>query len=71
MHPWHRLFQERVFQGPKGVPGIAALETEAIEQLPTLPGLSEDPSVVGLLRVEGQQVPIATTAVHQQQYHTN
>ena len=36
MRPWHRLFQERVFQGPKGVPAIAALETEAIEQLSTL-----------------------------------
>ena len=62
------------FKDPKGYRwafGIAALETEAIEQLSTLPGLSEDPSVVGLLRVEGQQVPIATTAVHQQQYHTN
>ncbi|KAK4810970.1 hypothetical protein QYF61_014442 [Mycteria americana] len=43
--------------------GIAALETEEIEQLSTLPGLSEDPSVVGLLRVEEQQVPIATTTL--------
>ena len=60
------------FKDPKGYRwafGIAALETEGIEQLSTLPGLSEDPSVVGLLRVEGQQVPIATTAVHQ--HHTN
>ncbi|GAB0206702.1 hypothetical protein GRJ2_003135800 [Grus japonensis] len=30
----------------------------------------EDPSVVGLLRVEEQQVPIATTTVHQRQYCT-
>ncbi|GAB0206633.1 hypothetical protein GRJ2_003128900 [Grus japonensis] len=62
------------FKDPKGYRwafGIAALETEEIEQLSTLPGLSEDPSVVGLLRVEGQQVPIATTTVHWQQYHTN
>ncbi|KAK4807215.1 hypothetical protein QYF61_024335 [Mycteria americana] len=51
--------------------GIAALETEEIKQLSTLPGLSEDPSVVGLLRVEEQQVPIATTTVHRRQYHTN
>ncbi|GAB0205181.1 hypothetical protein GRJ2_002983700 [Grus japonensis] len=62
------------FKDPKGYQwafGIAALETEETEQLSTLPGLSEDPSVVGLLRVEEQQVPIATTMVHQWQYHTN
>ncbi|KAK4831980.1 hypothetical protein QYF61_020363 [Mycteria americana] len=51
--------------------GIAALETEEIKQLSTLPGLSEDPSVVGLLRVEEQQVPIATATVHQPQYRTS
>ncbi|KAK4810935.1 hypothetical protein QYF61_013343 [Mycteria americana] len=51
--------------------GIAALETEEIKQLSTLPGLSKDPSVVGLLRVEEQQVPIATTMVHRRQYRTN
>ena len=44
---------------------------EEIEELSTLPGLSEDPSVVGLLRVEEQQVPIATTTVHRQRYRTN
>jgi len=44
--------------------GIAAMETEEIKQLSVLPGLSEDPSVVGLLRVEEQQVPITTTTVH-------
>ncbi|GAB0206809.1 hypothetical protein GRJ2_003146500 [Grus japonensis] len=44
---------------------------EETEPLSSLPGLSEDSSVVGLLRVEGQQVPIATTAVHRQQYCTN
>ena len=62
------------FKDPKGywrAFGIAALETEGIEQLSTLPGLSEDPSVVGLLRVEEQQVPITTTMVHWQQYRTN
>ncbi|GAB0203798.1 hypothetical protein GRJ2_002845400 [Grus japonensis] len=62
------------FKDPKGYQwafGIAALEMEEIEPLSTLPGLSEDPSVVGLLRVEEQQVPIATTTVHQQQYRTN
>ena len=36
-----------------------------------LPGLSEDLSVVGLLRVKEQQVPIATKTVHRRQYHTN
>jgi len=51
--------------------GIAAVETEEIKQLSILPGLSEDPSIVGLLRVEEQQVPIATTVVHRQQYRTN
>ncbi|KAK4827391.1 hypothetical protein QYF61_017796 [Mycteria americana] len=51
--------------------GIAALEMEEIKQLSTLPGLSEDPSVVGLLRVKEQQLPITTTALHRQQYCTN
>ncbi|GAB0205180.1 hypothetical protein GRJ2_002983600 [Grus japonensis] len=62
------------FKDPKGYRwafGIAALEAEEIEPLSSLPGLSEDPSVVGLLRVEEQQVPIATTAVHRRQYRTN
>ncbi|KAK4830602.1 hypothetical protein QYF61_012028 [Mycteria americana] len=56
------------FKDPKGYRWafrIAALETEEIKQLSTLAGLSEDPSVVGLLRVEEQQVPVATTTVHQ------
>jgi len=44
--------------------GIAALEMEEIEQLFILPGLSEGPSVVGLLRVEEQPLSIATTTVH-------
>ncbi|KAK4806889.1 hypothetical protein QYF61_012610 [Mycteria americana] len=62
------------FKDPKGYRwafGIAALEMEEIKQLSTLPRLSEDPSVVGLLRVEEQQVPIATTTVHRRQYRTN
>ncbi|GAB0190242.1 hypothetical protein GRJ2_001489500 [Grus japonensis] len=42
---------------------------EEIKQLSTLSGVSEDPS--RLLRVKEQQVPIATTRMHQQQYHTN
>ncbi|GAB0207260.1 hypothetical protein GRJ2_003191600 [Grus japonensis] len=62
------------FKDPKGYRwafGIAALEAEEIEPLSSLPGLLEDPSVVGLLRVEEQQVPIATTTVHRRQYRTN
>ncbi|GAB0209595.1 hypothetical protein GRJ2_003425200 [Grus japonensis] len=62
------------FKDPKGYRwafGIATLEAEEIEPLSSLPGLSEDPSVVGLLRVEEQQVPIATTTVHRRQYRTN
>ena len=47
------------------------MNTEKIKQLSTLPGLSEDPFVVGLLRVEEQQVPIATRTVHRRQYRTN
>ncbi|GAB0206432.1 hypothetical protein GRJ2_003108800 [Grus japonensis] len=66
--------QRGYFKDPKGYRwafGIAALEVEEIEPLSSLPGLSEDPSVVGLLRVEEQQVPIATTTVHRRQYRTN
>ncbi|GAB0209136.1 hypothetical protein GRJ2_003379300 [Grus japonensis] len=62
------------FKDPKGywwAFGIAALEMEEIEPLSSLPGLSEDPSVVGLLSAEEQQVPIATTTVHRGQYRTN
>ncbi|GAB0197914.1 hypothetical protein GRJ2_002256800 [Grus japonensis] len=66
--------QRRYIEDPKGYRwpfGIAALEVEEIETLSSLPSLSEDPSVVGLLRVEEQQVPIATTTVHRRQYCTN
>ncbi|KAM6381882.1 uncharacterized protein FN964_013900 [Alca torda] len=62
------------FKDPKGYRwafGIAAVETEDITQLSTLPGLSDDPSVVGLLKVKEQQVPIATATVHRRQYRTN
>ncbi|RMC02811.1 hypothetical protein DUI87_20002 [Hirundo rustica rustica] len=63
------------FKDPKGYHwafGIAAVETEDIRQLSTLPGLSDDSCAVGLLRVEEQQVPIATTTVQKtrQQYRT-
>ncbi|PKU42319.1 hypothetical protein llap_7387 [Limosa lapponica baueri] len=62
------------FKDPKGYQwafGIAAVETEGITQLSTLPGLSDDPSVVGLLRVKEEQVPVATATVHRRQYCTN
>ncbi|KAK4810010.1 hypothetical protein QYF61_005073 [Mycteria americana] len=37
----------------------------------SLPVLSEDLSVVGLLQVKEEQMPVATMTVHWQQYHTN
>lgn len=46
------------------------MEIEDIKQLSTLLSLSEDSSVVGLLRIE-LLVLVASTAVHWQQYHTN
>ena len=51
--------------------GIAAVAVEGIKQLNTLPGLSENPSAVGLLKVEEQQLPIATSTIHRWQYRTN
>ncbi|RMC19912.1 hypothetical protein DUI87_03478 [Hirundo rustica rustica] len=61
------------FKDPKGFRWafrIAAVETESVKQLNTLPGLSENPSAVSLLKVEEQQVPIATSIVHRRQYRT-
>ncbi|RMB96509.1 hypothetical protein DUI87_27042 [Hirundo rustica rustica] len=61
------------FKDPKGLRwafGIAAAVTEGIRQLNTLPGLSENPSAVGLLKVQEQRVPIATSIVHRRQYRT-
>ncbi|RMC21422.1 hypothetical protein DUI87_02288 [Hirundo rustica rustica] len=51
--------------------GIAAVEAEGIKKLNSLSGLSENPSAVGLLKVEEQRVPVATSTVHRQQYRTN
>ena len=62
-----------ISKDPKGYQwafGIAAVDTD-IKQLSVLPGLSEDLSVVGLLQVKEQQVPIATKTVHRWQYCTN
>ncbi|RMC16846.1 hypothetical protein DUI87_06099 [Hirundo rustica rustica] len=51
--------------------GIAAVEAEGNKKLNSLPGLSENPSAVGLLKVEEQRVPVATSTVHRRQYRTN
>ncbi|RMC20303.1 hypothetical protein DUI87_01150 [Hirundo rustica rustica] len=51
--------------------GIAAVEAEGIKKLNSLPGLSENPSAVRLLKVEEQRVPVATSTVHRRQYQTN
>lgn len=66
VYSWYRLPSGH-FKDPKGLCctfRIATVETEDIKQLNTLPGLSEDPSVVGHLRVEEQQVPIAAKTMH-------
>ncbi|RMC20293.1 hypothetical protein DUI87_01140 [Hirundo rustica rustica] len=55
------------FKDPKGFRwafGIAAVETGGVKEFNILPGLSKNPSAVGLLKVEEQQVPIATSTVH-------
>ncbi|RMC20031.1 hypothetical protein DUI87_00877 [Hirundo rustica rustica] len=51
--------------------GIAAVEAEGFKKLNSLPGLSENPSAVGLLKAEEQRVPVATSTVHRRQYWTN
>ncbi|RMC18105.1 hypothetical protein DUI87_04984 [Hirundo rustica rustica] len=63
--------RSKYFKDPKGLKqafGIAAVVTEGIRQLNTLPRLSKIPSAVGLLKVQEQQVPIATSIVYRQQY---
>ncbi|KAF4804390.1 hypothetical protein TURU_008439 [Turdus rufiventris] len=62
------------YKDPKGLRwtfGIAAVKAEGIKKLNTLPKLSEKPSAVKALKVEEQQVPIATSTVHRRQYRTN
>ena len=44
---------------------------EDLKQLSTLHGLPQNPSVVGLLRVEEQQVPMATMVAHLRQHRAN
>lgn len=49
------IWGENSFKDTKGyqwVFGIAAVETEATKKLNTFPGLPENPSAVGLLKVE-------------------
>ncbi|TRZ20110.1 hypothetical protein HGM15179_004679 [Zosterops borbonicus] len=68
------FLQNGYYKNPKGLRWafeIAAVEAENIKQLNTLPGLSENPSAVGLLKVEEQRVPIATSTVHRRQYQTD
>ena len=75
VHPRHRLLQEREFRVPRGHHwwgfGRAVLETKDMNRLCPLLGLPQNPSVVGLLRVEEQQVPMATMVVHLRQHHAN
>lgn len=62
------------FKDPKGCLwafGIAAVETENIKELSALLGFQMTASIVGLLQVEEQQVPVTTTTVHRQKYHAN
>jgi len=55
------------FKDPKGDQcafGVAVVKMEDIIQLSILPGLSEDLSLVRMLRAEEQQVLNSTTTVH-------
>lgn len=63
----------RYFKDPKAYQwafGVATMNIEKIKQLFTLPGLSDDPSAVGLLCVKEQYVPTTTMIVHWWQYRT-
>ncbi|RMC03881.1 hypothetical protein DUI87_19634 [Hirundo rustica rustica] len=71
---WEDFLRNGYYKDSKGFRwafGIAAVEAEGIKKLNSLPGLSENPSAVGLLKVEEQQVPVATSTVHRRQYRTN
>ncbi|RMC03250.1 hypothetical protein DUI87_20444 [Hirundo rustica rustica] len=55
------FLQNGYYKDPKGLRGafgIAAVEAEGIKKLNTLSGLLENPSGVGFLKVEEQQVPV-------------
>lgn len=47
---------------------VAAVETKSGDRLSTRFDLSDDPSLVGLLRVQDLKVPIAFCMVHHRQY---
>ncbi|RMC00120.1 hypothetical protein DUI87_23530 [Hirundo rustica rustica] len=66
---WNRYYKDS--KGLRWAFGIAAVEAEGIKKLNSLPGLSEDPSAVRLLKVEEQRVPVATLTVHRRQYRAN
>ncbi|RMC20516.1 hypothetical protein DUI87_01367 [Hirundo rustica rustica] len=59
---WNGYYKDS--KGLRWAFGIAAVEAEGIKKLNSLPGLSENPFAVGLLKVEEQQVPVATSTVH-------
>lgn len=64
VHPWHRLSQERMFQRPRKV--LVGFQYSCLGdggnwEVVYLALVWEGPSVVGLLRVEEQNVPISTT----------
>lgn len=61
----------RCLRGYWWASAIAPVETEEKEQLSISPSLSEDPSIVGHMRVKEQKVSIASITVHRQQYHPN
>ncbi|RMC19764.1 hypothetical protein DUI87_03328 [Hirundo rustica rustica] len=66
---WNGYYKDS--KGLRWAFGIAAVEAEGIKKLNSLPGLSENPYAVGLLKVEEQRVPVATSTVHRRQYRTN
>ncbi|RMB97549.1 hypothetical protein DUI87_25913 [Hirundo rustica rustica] len=66
---WNSYYKDS--KGLRWAFGIAAVEAEGIKKLNSLPGLSENPSAVGLLKVEEQRVPVATSTVHRRQCRTN
>lgn len=51
LYPWHRLDTSRI-QKDLWAFSVATVNTEKIKALSTLLGLSEDPFIAGLLRVE-------------------
>ena len=74
MHTRYGLRPKGHFKDPRGYGwafAIAAVDTDDMKQPSVLPGLSEDPSAVGLLQEKVQQVPTATRTVHRRQHRSN